>query len=230
MADGKKIDFAKYGKQVNFRVKPAEYELIEAKAEAAQMSVAEYARAVVLKGKTPKRIIDAEQGARILTALTRIGSNVNQIAKAANEAIQRGQQVDLGTVEELRVMVRSYERFVTTGKGLGGNGKEENEEGQQQPTGTAKRLGKGLDGISEPKPNQRGSLVSKDSKKVANDSKDKPRRPVCEVCGRGLIVRYRRNDHGAFWTCPKGSKQEKHTTMSYDESVFGSPEQWEKLD
>lgn len=82
-------------KQVNFRLSYSEYLDIQEKAEKLGLSVSTYCQTIAIKSKVKTPKISPEAGREIASALTRYGSNLNQIAKklntgeAASEAIQK---------------------------------------------------------------------------------------------------------------------------------------------
>lgn len=69
--------------RVAFRVTDAERLQIEAAAAAAGLSVSEYARALILTARPPRRSRD-KVSAGTLAELNRVGVNLNQITRALN--------------------------------------------------------------------------------------------------------------------------------------------------
>lgn len=70
------------------RLSPEERERLELAAERAGLAVGSYIRQQVFEGKQPRAVRrvsgEREQIARVLAQLGKIGSNLNQLAKAAN--------------------------------------------------------------------------------------------------------------------------------------------------
>ena len=71
-------------KQVNFRLSYSEYLNIQEKAEKLGLSVSTYCQTVAINSKVKSPKVSPEAGREIASALTRYGSNLNQIAKKLN--------------------------------------------------------------------------------------------------------------------------------------------------
>lgn len=71
-------------KQINFRVTEEEYEKLKRKAELANLSPSMYAKKQALQGKVKAPVITKDVGQLILPEISKIGSNINQLAKKAN--------------------------------------------------------------------------------------------------------------------------------------------------
>lgn len=74
-------------RHVDLRVDQASYDRIEAVARAANLSISEYIRQMLFKGKVTvkaEQVIDSADIKRALAELGRIGSNINQIARHYN--------------------------------------------------------------------------------------------------------------------------------------------------
>jgi type III secretion system FlhB-like substrate exporter len=81
------------------RLSPTERQKIEAKADHAGMKLSEYLRATALKQKIPRSVPKINR--EIYIELGRIGNNINQIAKAANIAIKRGDKLNVELLQLL---------------------------------------------------------------------------------------------------------------------------------
>ncbi len=71
--------------QIHFRITPEEAAKIEAAAEAANLTPTMYAKKIVVNGKIKPQVISKELGQAMLPHISHMGSNLNQLAKRANE-------------------------------------------------------------------------------------------------------------------------------------------------
>lgn len=78
---------------ISFRVDPAEYDRIKAEADRAGVTVGTFARDMLIGAHAPRRVrrppAEKAELARILGAVGKIGSNVNQLAAKANVGVLR---------------------------------------------------------------------------------------------------------------------------------------------
>ncbi len=70
--------------QINFRVTEEEYERLKRKAELANLSPSMYAKKQALQGKVKAPVITRDVGQLIIPEISKIGSNINQLAKKAS--------------------------------------------------------------------------------------------------------------------------------------------------
>jgi len=79
-------------KHLTIRLTPEERALIEAAADRAGLTAGSYARNVLMGAPTPRQVrrppVERAELARLLAELGRIGSNVNQIARALNTGFE----------------------------------------------------------------------------------------------------------------------------------------------
>ena len=80
MAEEKKVR-----SQIHFRITPEEAAIIEQKAEAVNLSPTMYAKKMAVQGKVKPQVISRELGQAMLPHISHMGSNINQLAKKANE-------------------------------------------------------------------------------------------------------------------------------------------------
>lgn len=71
--------------QIHFRITPEEAAIIEQKAEAVNLSPTMYAKKMTVLGKVKPQVIGKELGQAMLPHISHMGSNINQLAKRANE-------------------------------------------------------------------------------------------------------------------------------------------------
>lgn len=71
--------------QIHFRITPDEAKIIERKASEAGLSATMYSKKQALEGKVKSPVITIEIGKLILPELSKIGSNINQIARKLNQ-------------------------------------------------------------------------------------------------------------------------------------------------
>ncbi len=75
----------------SIRLSPTERQTIEAKADLAGMKLGEYIRATALEQKIPRSVPTINR--EFYIELIRIGNNINQIARAVNIAIKKGERL-----------------------------------------------------------------------------------------------------------------------------------------
>jgi hypothetical protein len=81
--------------KIYFRVAKAEYEQKQAEAQAYGISIADWARTVFLAHRLPLARPSAEAVRDVLVAFSRVGNNLNQIARRANSGQEVGQEIGL---------------------------------------------------------------------------------------------------------------------------------------
>lgn len=99
-------------KQINFRLNEKELAKVKMAADHAGLTVPAFCKNAALATKVKPQVIDKEMGKAILPHVSHIGSNLNQLAKRANEG---------GTVasEELAAVNEQFEKlweYVLEGK------------------------------------------------------------------------------------------------------------------
>ena len=88
-------------KTIPIRISPEEYQQLKTKADETSTSISELMRNAALKRQLPPSQLDREAYrvlAEIKTELSRIGTNINQIAKACNTSLQLGEPVVVNRV------------------------------------------------------------------------------------------------------------------------------------
>lgn len=101
--------------QVNIRLNDAEYQLAKLQADRAGMTIYQYAKAMTMKGRVrpPKPpVIAPELGKEILTQISKIGTNVNQLAKKANS----GDIVGIDEITAVNHQLASLLDYISSGK------------------------------------------------------------------------------------------------------------------
>lgn len=88
----------KENRQINFRVSEDEYQRLEQMATSVGMTVPTFCKKKAQGARMKPPVIDREGALEIVKELRRIGGNVNQIAKQANQ----GQQPLEGQIEGLK--------------------------------------------------------------------------------------------------------------------------------
>lgn len=78
----KKKPVRRENKQVNFRVSEQEYSKLKESADVLNMSVAQFAKSKAKGAHLVKPKFDSDTQKELVTQLSRLGANVNQIAKA----------------------------------------------------------------------------------------------------------------------------------------------------
>ena len=72
-------------RQVNFRLSEEEEAQVLKMAERAGLSFSSYCKKMAVYGKVKPQVIDKEMGKAILPHISHMGSNINQLARKANE-------------------------------------------------------------------------------------------------------------------------------------------------
>jgi hypothetical protein len=97
-------------RRTNFpiRLSPEEREIIDAAAARAGLATGSYARQILLGAPAPRQVrrppVEQRELARLLGELGKIGSNLNQLAKAANQGIVVYQNEILFALGGLKVL------------------------------------------------------------------------------------------------------------------------------
>ena len=99
-------------KQINFRVTNDEMEILKVNAELAGLTVPTYCKNTALKVKMKPPVIDKAVWKAILPHISHMGSNINQLAKKANE----GGTVAAAELAEIKKEFESLWDYVSTGK------------------------------------------------------------------------------------------------------------------
>ena len=98
--------------QINFRVTDVEMSVLQVNAERAGLTVPAYCKRLALGTKIKPQIMDKDTGKAILPILAHAGSNLNQIAKKANE----GGSIAGKELAELKAEFAKIWDFVLDGK------------------------------------------------------------------------------------------------------------------
>lgn len=99
-------------KQINFRVTDEELSILELNAERAGLKIPTLCKNAALSVKVRPQVIDKEVGKAILPHLSHIGSNINQLAKKANE----GGTVAAAELAEVKAEFEKLWDYVLNGK------------------------------------------------------------------------------------------------------------------
>ena len=88
--------------QIHFRIKPEEAVIIEQKASKAELSPSLYCKKMSLEGKVKAPLIDLQAARLLLPQISKIGANVNQIARSLN----MGATVAPEAVEDIKTQLQ----------------------------------------------------------------------------------------------------------------------------
>ena len=99
-------------KQITFRVTDEELAFLERNAERAGLKIPTYCKNTSLAIRVRPQVIDKEMGKAILPLISHIGSNINQLAKKANE----GGIVATVELTEIKEEFQALWEFVLLGK------------------------------------------------------------------------------------------------------------------
>ena len=114
--------------QVNFRVDDKEYAILKAKAEVAGLSPSMFAKQQALNGRVKAPVITKDIGQLILPEISKIGSNVNQIARKLNQ----GGSPMLSEFKEIQAEFETLWAYVLDGKKPKPRSKSEEEKLEQE--------------------------------------------------------------------------------------------------
>lgn len=104
---------ARGDKQISFRVSPDEYAKIKEMADRAGLSIASLAKKATLDEEVKEQVIDRETGRQIISALGKIGSNINQIARKVNS----GENTDaVLSIMKVSDQISDFWKFLIDGK------------------------------------------------------------------------------------------------------------------
>ena len=99
-------------RQVNFRLSEEEAAKVMRAAENAGLSLSAYVKKLAVSSKVKPMVIDREQGKQLIAALGKMGSNLNQIAKVANQ----GGGVDADALARLHEDIGDFWAYILDGK------------------------------------------------------------------------------------------------------------------
>lgn len=99
-------------KQINFRVTAEEAATLELNAARVGVKIPTYCKSAALGVKVKPQVIDKEMGKAILPHISHMGSNINQLAKRANE----GGTVAAAELAEVKAEFEQLWDFVLYGK------------------------------------------------------------------------------------------------------------------
>lgn len=104
---------ARGDKQISFRVSPDEHAKIKEMADRAGLSIASLAKKATLDEEVKEQVIDRETGRQIISALGKIGSNINQIARKVNS----GENTDaVLSIMKVSDQISDFWKFLIDGK------------------------------------------------------------------------------------------------------------------
>ena len=159
-------------RQVNIRLSDEEMARVLHAAENAGLSISAYVRKLAVGQKVKPMVIDREQGKQLIAALGKIGGNINQIAKVANQ----GGGVDAGALERLHEDINQFWAYILDGK------KPQRE--------------------SEPRRSAPMSAHGHGEQQAENVPCETLKAPICKGCGAVMRLCYRKQDGKPFWGCP----------------------------
>lgn len=159
-------------RQVNFRLSEEEAAKVMQAAENAGLSLSAYVKKLAVSSKVKPMVIDREQGKQLIAALGKMGSNLNQIAKVANQ----GGGVDADALARLHEDIGDFWAYILDGK------KPQRE--------------------SEPRRSAPTSAAADGAQQARKEEKKTPQAPICEGCGAEMRLCRRKQDGKPFWGCP----------------------------
>lgn len=159
-------------RQVNFRLSEEEAAKVMQAAENAGLSLSAYVKKLAVSSKVKPMVIDREQGKQLIAALGKIGGNLNQIAKVANQ----GGGVDADAIARVREDINEFWAYILDGK------KPQRE--------------------SEPCRSATKSAFGHGEQQAEKATKESPKPPICKGCGAVMRLCHRKQDGKPFWGCP----------------------------
>ena len=173
-------------RQVNFRLSEEEAAKVMQSAENAGLSLSAYVKKLAVSSKVKPMVIDREQGRQIIAALGKMGSNLNQIAKVANQ----GGGVDADAIARLQESIDAFWAYILDGK------KPQRE--------------------SEPRRSAPTSAAANGAQQAQNEEQKTPQAPICAACGAEMRLCHRKKDGKPFWGCPNFSDGRKHSVFDME--------------
>ena len=159
-------------RQVNFRLSEEEAAKVMQAAENAGLSLSAYVKTLAVSSKVKPMVIDREQGKQLIAALGKMGSNLNQIAKVANQ----GGGVDADALARLHEDIGDFWAYIL-------DGKKPQRESEPRRSATKSAFGHG---------EQQAEKATQESHKP----------PICKGCGAVMRLCHRKQDGKPFWGCP----------------------------
>jgi len=109
MAEEKRSANRIRSRQFIVRLLEEEYLLLEAKADEAQLSKSEFIRNMILYGSArPKTNFTREEARELVTAINRVGNNINQLTLVANST----KNVDRETLNSVCELMNELEQII----------------------------------------------------------------------------------------------------------------------
>ena len=173
-------------RQLNIRLSEEEAAKVMRAAENAGLPVSAYARRLVVGQKVKPMVIDREQGKQLIAALGKMGSNLNQIAKVANQ----GGGVDADALARLHEDIGDFWAYILDGK------KPQRE--------------------SEPRRSAPMSAHGHGEQQAENVSHESSKAPICKGCGAVMRLCYRKQDGKPFWGCPNFRSGGNHSVFDVE--------------
>lgn len=165
--------------QIHFRITPDEAAIIEQKAAEAGLSPTMYAKKQTLEGKVKAPVITKDIGQLILPEISKIGSNLNQIARKLN----MGGSVLPSEFREVQAEFETLWAYVLEGK----KPKKQEEESKQTE-------------MKEEKQEQPQAEFFSSSPSAVH---------TCSKCGEVLKFKHSDKQSKDYWICPNYSKDDK---------------------
>ena len=104
-------------KQINFRLSPSEYLHVQEQADKLGVSVSTYCQVLALKTKLKAPKIAVEDSRKIAYELSKIGGNVNQLAKHVNQGGSMEQETLAGIKKGLAAVWKQLDELQSEKKG-----------------------------------------------------------------------------------------------------------------
>lgn len=183
--------------QIHFRVTPDEAAIIEQKAAEAGLSPTMYAKKQALEGKVKAPVITKDVGQLILPEISKIGSNINQIARKLN----LGGSVLPSEFREVQAEFETLWAYVLEGK----KPKKLQEEQFEQIKQTK---------VNEKKQEQSQAEFSSS---FAPSSIPSAEKRICSKCSELLKFKHSDKQGRDYWICPNYSKEDKGHTFEWVE-------------
>ena len=173
-------------RQVNIRLSDEEMARVLHAAENAGLSISAYVRKLAVGQKVKPMVIDREQGKQLIAALGKIGGNINQIAKVANQ----GGGVDAGALERLHEDINQFWSYILDGK----KPQRESEPCRSAPT----------------------SARGHGEQQALKAAQESPKPPICKGCGAVMRLCHRKQDGKPFWGCPNFRSGGSHSVFDVE--------------
>ena len=174
--------------QIHYRLNEQEAAIIEKKASEAGLKPNTYAKKIALEGKVKAPLLDQEAAKILLPQISKIGANVNQIARSLN----MGADVPLEAVEDIKTQLQEVMEAIWAAILDGKKPKKEKIE------------------EAAPVNQEQTEQENNDIQCSETEHKEEQETPKCPVCGETVNKKFSQNRNLNYWICPRYERGNGH--------------------